>query len=345
MGRRAMSAKVKAAAKRPRAGKAPKQEAAGTRELEKRLAEALEQQTATAEILKVISSSPTDIQPVLDAVAESAARLCDARDVIVRRVDGDVYRLVAHVGSMRVTPSPPAVAISRRTFMGRAIRERRTIHIHDVLDPDVREEYPESLLFLRQDPAYRTVLCVPLLREDTAIGVIIMRRPEVRPFSDKQIKLLETFAAQAVIAIENVRLFNETQEALEQQTATAEILRVISSSPTDLQPVFDAILEKAMRLCDAHMAQPGVVSTGKSIEIVAQRGASAEYAKYCSERGPFRTSAQSPRTHDCRAAAHSRRGQKGFARIPRSSSGHRCDSRTGWSTDLHDRCPCSRKDA
>ena len=289
MGRRAMSAKVKAAAKRPRAGKAPKQEAAGIRELEKRLAEAIEQQTATAEILKVISSSPTDIQPVLDAVAESAARLCDARDVIVRRVDGDVYRLVAYVGSMRVTPSPPAVAISRRTFMGRAIRERRTIHIHDVLDPDVREEYPESLLFLRQDPAYRTVLCVPLLREDTAIGVIIMRRPEMRPFSDQQIKLLETFAAQAAIAIENTRLFNETQEALEQQTATADILRVISSSPTDLQPVFDAILEKAIHLCDAHMGNLALYH-GEKHQIVAQRGASAEYAKYCSERGPFRTS-------------------------------------------------------
>jgi len=212
------------------------------------LKESLEQQTATADILRVISSSPTDIQPVMDAVAASAARLCDASDVIIRRVDGDSMWLVAHVGSMPVTPAP-GLKISGRTFMGRAARERRSIHIHDVLEPHVQEDYPESLTFFRQDAGgYRTVLAVPLLREDTVIGVIIIRRAEVRPFSEKQIKLLETFANQAVIAIENVRLFNETKEALEQQTATAEILKVISSSPTDVQPVFDAIVKSGLRL-------------------------------------------------------------------------------------------------
>jgi GAF domain-containing protein len=242
--------------------------------------ESLEQQTAMAEILRVISSSPTDIQPVLNAVAESAARLCDAGDVIVRRVDGDVYRLVAHVGSMPVTPSPE-LAVSRRTFMGRAIRERRTIHIHDVLEPHVREEYPESLLFTRQEPGYRTVLCAPLLREDTAIGVIIIRRPDVRPFTDKQIALLQTFADQAVIAIENVRLFKELQarnaevtEALERQTATTEILRVISSSPTDLQPVMDAVVRSAARLCGASEAQI-LRPDGDVLRLVAEVGSAA----------------------------------------------------------------------
>ena len=211
------------------------------------LRETLEQQTATGEILRVISSSPTDTQPVFDAIAESAARLFDASDVIIRRVDGEAFRLVAHVGSIPVTPSP-GLSVSSKTFMGRTVRERRTIHIHDILEPHIREEYPGSLYLQREEPGYRTALCAPLLRENMAIGIILVRRKEVRPFSDKQIKLLETFASQAVIAIENVRLFNETKEALEQQTATADILKVISSSPTDTQPVFEAIVKTGVHL-------------------------------------------------------------------------------------------------
>jgi signal transduction histidine kinase len=218
------------------------------------VSESLEQQTATAEILRVISSSPTDVQPVFDAIAESADRLCESSDIIIRRVDGVTMRLVAHIGSMPVTEDP-GFDITAKTIMGRAARERRSIHIHDVLVPQVRNEYPDSLFMFQTAGGYRTVLVVPLLREDTVIGVIIIRRAEVRPFSDKQIKLLETFAAQAVIAIENVRLFTELEsrnkdlgETLEQQTATAEILKVISSSPTDVQPVFDAIVKSGVRL-------------------------------------------------------------------------------------------------
>ena len=229
--------------------------------------EALEQQTATAHILSVISSSPTDIQPVLDAVVESAARLCGASDVHIRRVDGEVLRLAAHFGPMPVMAE--AHAITRGTVGGRATLERRTIHIHDIVDERTRGEYPESP-FLQQGARFRTMLFAPLMREGTAIGTIVIRRQEMQPFSDKQIKLLETFAAQAVIAIENTRLFNETKEALEQQTATADILRVISSSPTNLQPVFDAILEKAIRLCDAHMGHLGC-TTGRSMRT--SRGA------------------------------------------------------------------------
>jgi signal transduction histidine kinase/HAMP domain-containing protein len=209
------------------------------------LKESLEQQTATADILRVISSSPTDIQPVLDAVAENAARLCGASDVLIRRVDGDMIRVAAHFGSVPVMAE--ALAITRGTAGGRSILERRTIHIHDIVNEHARGEYQDSPSFEQGNPN-RTMLVAPLLREDTAIGTIVIRRPEVRPFSDKQIKLLETFAAQAVIAIENVRLFNETKEALEQQTATAEILRVISSSPTDVQPVFDAIVKSGLHL-------------------------------------------------------------------------------------------------
>ncbi|MGH8634873.1 MAG: GAF domain-containing protein, partial [Burkholderiales bacterium] len=211
------------------------------------LSEALEQQTATAEILRVISNSPTDIQPVLDAVAESAARLCGAYDVLIRRVEGNVARVVAHFGA--VPFNQEAIPIKRGSFAGRSILDRRTIHIKDAQAPHVREEYPDVTMFWAPGaPRLRTILVAPLLREDTAIGTIVMRRREVRPFSDQQIALLQTFAAQAVIAIENVRLFNETKEALEQQTVISEILGVISSSPAEVQPVFDAIVKSGVHL-------------------------------------------------------------------------------------------------
>jgi two-component system, NtrC family, sensor kinase len=232
------------------------------KELESRnaaLTESLEQQTATAEILRVISASPTDVQPVLEAVAESAARLCGAADALIQRVEGDVMRRVAHVGlipvvsmTMRpVTPGTPA---------GRGIVERRTIHLHDIVDDFARGDYAEARA-LQEPSGFRTILVTPLMRDDVAIGVIVIRRLEVRPFTDAQIALLQTFADQAVIAIENVRLFKELEEknrtiteALDQQTATAEILRAISSSPTDVQPVFDTIVHSAARLLDGHSA-------------------------------------------------------------------------------------------
>jgi signal transduction histidine kinase/HAMP domain-containing protein len=220
------------------------------------LSEALEQQTVTAEILRVISSSPTDIQPVLDAVAESAARLCGASDVIIRRVDGGVLRVAAHFGS--VPAGPESVQISSRSIGGRAVLERRTIHVHDIADERVRAEYPESLAISRGGSGMRTMLMVPLVREDVAIGIIGLRRPEVRPFTEKQVALLQTFADQAVIAIENVRLFKELEarnrdvnEALERQTSIAEILRVISGSPTDLAPVLETVTRRAAQLCNA----------------------------------------------------------------------------------------------
>jgi len=235
--------------------------------------EALEQQTATTEILKVISGSPTDIQPVFDAIAESAARLCDARDVVIRRVDGDVVRMVAHFGSVPMLR--PEIQISRESPSGRTIIERRTIHIHDNRDPRVMQEYPDGGSTVIGGLEFRTLLCVPLLREGSAIGAIVIRRPDVRPFSDKQIKLLETFAAQAVIAIENVRLFNETKDSLERQTATADILKVISSSPTDTQPVFDAIVESGARLFGCKAVSLRLVRGGYS-EIVATTDAASQ---------------------------------------------------------------------
>ena len=216
------------------------------------LTEALEQQTATSEILRVIAGSPTDVQPVLNVVAESAARLCEADDASITRIDGDSLKRVADYGSLPGSLGGGPTSIDRGSIAGRAIIDRQTIHIRDfAAEPE--GEFPNASL--AKTIGLRTVLATPLLRESVPIGTIMIRRIEVRPFSEKQIKLIETFADQAVIAIENVRLFQELKESLEQQTATSEILGVIASSPTDIQPVLNVVAENAARLCDSNDAQ------------------------------------------------------------------------------------------
>jgi GAF domain-containing protein/anti-sigma regulatory factor (Ser/Thr protein kinase) len=212
--------------------------------------EALEQQTATSDILKVIATSPTDVQPVLEAIAQNAARVCGATDAHVYRVQDDRLMQAAHVGPVPALAPGESLPLDRGSLIGRSIIDRVAIHTRDAateLDP---AEYPISVQLQRRW-GYRTSLSMPLLRDGVAIGGIAIRRMEIRPFTPKQIELLQTFADQAVIAIENVRLFNETKEALEQQTATAEILRAISSSPRDAQPVLDAIAASAVRFCAA----------------------------------------------------------------------------------------------
>jgi two-component system, NtrC family, sensor kinase len=247
--------------------------------------ESLEQQTATSEILRVIASSPTDIQPVLDVVAENAARLCEAKDAVIRRIDGDTVRVVATYGPM---PTAAIVTpITGRVPVGRAIIDRQTIHVHDVAAEF--EEIPESP---HRMTGTRTLLVTPLLREGVPIGVINVRRTEVRPFTEKQIALLQTFADQAVIAIENVRLFTELQAsnrelttALDTQTATSDILRVISRSQTDVQPVFEAIVASAVRLCRGNF---GAVHQydGTFLHLVAHHNIAGEALDYLRRLSP-----------------------------------------------------------
>jgi GAF domain-containing protein len=238
-------------------------------EAREHLGEALEQQTATSEVLRVISNSPTEIQPVLDAVGENAARLCDANNAVIFRLEGDLLRQVASYGGLPTTSHPvEGLPVNRGRVTGRAVFERRTIHVHDLAAEE--HNFPEGSRDARRD-GHRTTLATPLLREGSPIGAILIRRMEVRPFSDKQIALVETFADQAVIAIENTRLLSELRESLQQQTATADVLGVISSSPGELEPVFEAVLANATRLCEASYGTLWL-SEGDAFRAVALHG-------------------------------------------------------------------------
>jgi GAF domain-containing protein len=234
------------------------------RESTEDLSESLQQQTATADVLKVISRSAFDLQTVLDTLVESAARLCEADEGTILQPKGDGYRLTASRG---VSPAKKQFLESqpfrpgKDTTIGRVLLDGKTIHIEDTRnDPDFRLKEPDPV---------RTRLGVPLLREGAPIGVFVLTRREARPFSAKQIELVQTFADQAVIAIENVRLFDEVQaktrdlsESLQQQTATSEVLQIISSSPSDLAPLFDKMLENATRVCGAEFGSMLLVEDG-----------------------------------------------------------------------------------
>ena len=240
------------------------------------LSEALEQQTATGEILKVIASSPTDTQPVFEAIAANAAGLCSSEDVFIVLVEGGVLRAVTGTGRLTgLIPEYNArrVPVSRTSVAGRVIVDRATLHIEDLAAVS-EDEFPDGRALQRMF-RHRSMLATPLLREGVALGAIVVFRLAVRPFSARQVELLKTFADQAVIAIENVRLFTELQTsnhdltaALDTQTATSDILRVISRSQTDVQPVFDAIVSSAVRLLGAHTGALTRIA-GDRIEIAA----------------------------------------------------------------------------
>ncbi|MDQ3006832.1 MAG: GAF domain-containing protein, partial [Chloroflexota bacterium] len=222
--------------------------------------ETLEQQTATSEVLQVLANSPTDIRPVMHVIARNAARLSGLADALIDIEDNGLLRVAAHYGNIPMFPVGEGIPLNRDSVAGRAILEARTLQtLHK--QPGEASEYPEGDRWANKY-GYQTTCSVPLLREGKAIGVITIRRHEPNLLNTKQIALIETFASQAVIAIENVRLFNELQtrnreitESLEQQTATSDILRVIASSPTDIQPVLEAVAQNAARLCDADDVQ------------------------------------------------------------------------------------------
>ncbi len=276
------------------------------RTVSRALGEAHEQQIATSEILQIISSSPTSAQPVFEAIAESAVRLMGAAMASVYQFDGTLIHLRTltpatwpHVDELRRQyPRSPDMALAA----GRVILERRMLHLADLQThpstPPVTRQVAERM-------GLKTVLWVPMLRDGAPIGVLGVVRDVAALFSDAQVRLLQTFADQAVIAIENVRLFNETKEALEQQTATSDILRVISSSPTDLQPVFEAIVDNAMRLFRA-WAVAALRSDGQRLHLIAARGGHPGTEGYLRNESPWPIGAPLPaaRAVESRALVH-----------------------------------------
>jgi two-component system NtrC family sensor kinase len=251
----------------------------GNSRLKHELAEAREQQTAISELLKVIGRSTFDLQPVFETLAENAVRLCEAERSFIFRFDGQYLRVVAtHNASpeLRAFVEQNPIAPGRDSATARAALEQRTVH---VLDAQTDSEYTYRS---RQVDPFRTILTVPMLKADELLGVILIYRHEVRPFTDSQIALLETFANQAVIAIENVRLFDaeqqrtrELSESLQQQTATADVLKIISQSTVELETVLDTLVETVMHLCRADQATMFRRRDDK-YHLVAARGFSAE---------------------------------------------------------------------
>src|SRR6516164_6156511 len=251
------------------------------------LTESLEQQTATSEVLKVISSSPGELEPVFNAMLENATRLCEARYGTMWLCEGDAFRAASLYG-----PMPPAYTdllrsgtlfhASPDTPTGRVAQTRQPVQVLDL-----RETRSRDPIFLAavEVAGVRTMFAVPMLKEGELVGTISIYRQEILPFTNKQIELVQNFAAQAVIAIENTRLLNELRQSLDQQTATADVLRVVSSSPGELQPVFQAMLENAVRVCGAQFGML-YLSEGDGFRTVAMHNVPRAFAE-SRRRQPF----------------------------------------------------------
>src|SRR5262249_26471836 len=276
-----------------------KQLEARTRELAEgqgHLSEALEQQTATSDVLRVISSSPGELQPVFDAMLANATRLCNAKFGTLSLYDGEVFRNVA----LHNVPPEYADIRLREPFrphpkagLAHVARTKQIAHTEDLRTQPPYLEGDPAVVAIADLAGARTIINVPMLKADRLVGTISIFRQEVRTFTDEQIELVSNFAKQAVIAIENTRLLNELRqrtddlsEALEQQTATAEVLKVISSSPGELEPVFDAMLENATRLCEAKFGTLFRYRDGAFFPAAMVNAPSA-YAEFMHRRGAF----------------------------------------------------------
>jgi GAF domain-containing protein len=254
------------------------------------LTESLEQQTATSEVLKIISSSPGDLEPVFTAMLENATRVCEAKHGFLFRTEGDGFRVAAALGDRTAfieQMKNRAIKPGPLTPIGRLGLTRQIVHVPDLSKDQAYLERDPLVVTAVEQGGVRSVLVVPMIKDGELIGAIGMHRREVRPFTDKQIELFTNFASQAVIAIENTRLLNEQRESLERQTATSEVLKVISTSPGELEPVFQVMLENATRICEARIGILFQYEDG-AYTAMATLGVTPAYAEYLNS-GPIRT--------------------------------------------------------